>query len=332
VFLRRKIFHIGFNREISLHKKAFITGVTGQDGSYLAEMLLEKGYEVAGVIPPNFPYNLGNMEAILKDTSKPFRLYEANLTDPGRLTNLLREIRPDEVYNLAAQSDDKISFSIPEHTVEINGMGPVRLLESICQAGIKARFFQASSSEIFGAARECPKSPYGIAKAFADGMVVYYRNVRKIFATRGILFNHESPRRGEDFVTRKITRGLARILSGRQDKIHLGNLENERDWGYAPDYVRAMWLILQQKEPDDFVIATGESHSIRDFLEEAFGYVKLDYRKYVEMDEGLMRNVEIQAMRGDFSKARKILGWQPSVNFHQLVRLMVDADLKSVGQ
>ncbi len=321
-------------------KKALITGVPGQDGSYLAEFLLAKGYEIFGLVRW-LPYeNLDYVEPILRDPSKPFKIYEVDLTDSGRLTNLLRDIQPQEIYNLAAQSDDEVSIGAPEYTAEINGMAPVRLLESMCQAGIQSRFFQASSSEIFGAAKSSlqsentpiqPRSPYGFAKAFAHGMVGYYRNVRKIYAASGILFNHESPRRGAAFVTRKITRGLAQIVAKKLDKITLGNLESQRDWGYAKDYVQAMWLTLQQKEPDDFVIATGESHSIREFLEEAFSYLGLDYRKYVESDAKLMRTVEIQAMRGDNTKARKILGWKPSVDFRQLVRLMVDADLIKAG-
>jgi GDPmannose 4,6-dehydratase len=256
------------------------------------------------------------------------------------LTNLLWDIQPDEVYNLAAQSDDEVSVGAPEYTSEINGMGPVRLLESIYQTGIKARFFQASSSEIFGSAEESPqnestpikpRSPYGFAKAFAHGMVTYYRNIRKFYAVNGILFNHESPRRGESFVTRKITKSLARILAGQQDKVHLGNLESRRDWGFAKDYVQAMWLMLQQENPEDLVIATGENHSIQEFLEEAFSYVGRDYKKYVESDPGLKRDVEVQEMKGDSSKARKNLGWKTTVDFRQLVRLMADADLKTTG-
>jgi GDPmannose 4,6-dehydratase len=325
---------------MDLPKKAFITGVTGQDGSYLAELLLEKGYDVLGALPRGLSYSLEYLEPVLKDPSGHFRLVEADLTDSGRLTNLLRDFRPEEVYNLAAQSHDEVSVAAPEYTAEINGMGPVRLLESICQAGIQARFFQASSSEIFGAAKESPQneatlitplSPYGIAKAFAHGMVSFYRNVRKVYAVSGILFNHESPRRGEAYVTRKITTGLARIKTGRQDKIRLAQLQSERDWGYAPDYVKAMWLMLQQETPGDFIIATGESHCIQEFLEEAFSYAGLDYRKHIETDAGLARNIEIPSMKGDSSKARKTLGWKPTVDFRGLVRLMVDADLKIAG-
>lgn len=321
-------------------KKAFITGVTGQDGSYLAELLLDKGYEVHGLVRRLSSGHTHHLEAILRDSSKPFRMHPGDLTDSGCLTNLFKAIRPDEIYNLAAQSDDEVSVGAPEYTAEINGMGPVRLLESIHQAGIPARFFQASSSEIFGSTKVSPqneetpvqpRSPYGVAKVFADGMVSYYRSVRKLYAVSGILFNHESPRRGGAFVTRKITKGLAQIVAGNQKKIVLGNLSSKRDWGYAKDYVEAMWLTLQQKKPQDFVIATGENHSIRQFLQEAFGYLKMDYRKYVKTDPRFKRAVDIRAMRGNSSKARKTLGWKPTVSFRQLVRLMVDADLKNLG-
>lgn len=321
-----------------MNKKAFITGVTGQDGSYLAEFLLEKGYEVHGLVR-RMGGSMQYVEPIMADPSKPFKVHLGDLTDSGRLTNLLRSIRPDEVYNLAAQSDDVVSVGAPEYTAEINGMGPVRLMESIRQAGIKARFFQASSSEMYGSAKVSPqseetpfnpRSPYGYAKVFAHGMVNYYRNVHGLYAVSGILFNHESPRRGEAFVTRKITKGLANILAGKQKHIVLGNLKSKRDWGYAKDYVRAMWLSLQQKKPQDFVIATGENHSIQEFLQEAFSYVKKDYRKYVKLDPRFKRTVDIKEMRGNNSKAKKVLGWKPSVSFRELVRLMVDADLKTL--
>jgi GDPmannose 4,6-dehydratase len=323
-----------------LPKKAFITGITGQDGSYLAEFLLEKGYEVHGLVRRLSFSSLDYVEPLLQDSSKPFRLHEATLMDAGRLTNLFKTIQPDEVYNFAAQSDDEVSVGAPEYTAEINGMGPVRIMESIRQAGIKARFFQASSSEMFGSAKVSPqseetpfnpRSPYGFAKVFAHGMVGYYRSFHGLFAVSGILFNHESPRRGEAFVTRKITRGLANILAKKQKKILLGNLSSKRDWGYAKDYVRAMWLTLQQKKPQDFVIATGENHSIQEFLKEAFSYVRLDYRKYVQTDKRLVRAIDVKEMRGNSSKARKVLGWKPSVSFRQLVRLMVDADMKALG-
>jgi len=323
-----------------LGKKAFITGVTGQDGSYLAESLLRKGYEVHGLARGTSAVRLARLESILRDTAKPFHLHEGTLGDSGRLTNLLWDIKPDEVYNLAAQSDDEVSVAAPEYTGEINALGPVRLLESIRQCGLKARLFQASSSEIFGSALESPqteetafkpRSPYGFAKAYAHGMVTYYRGVQKLFAVNGILFNHESPRRGEAFVTRKITLGLAQILAGKQEKLRFGNLESSRDWGFAGDTVEAMWMMLQRETPEDFIIATGESHSIRDFLVEAFSYAGLDYREYVESDPGLARAVDVKSMQGDPSKARKILGWKPSVDFRGLVRLMVDADLVAVG-
>lgn len=320
-------------------KKAFITGVTGQDGSYLAEFLLEKGYEVHGLVR-RLGGSMKYVEPIMSDPSKLFRIHHGDLTDSGRLTNLLRGIAPDEIYNLAAQSDDVVSVEAPEYTAEINGMGPVRLMESIRQSRIKTRFFQASSSEMFGSAKESPqsegapfnpRSPYGFAKVFAHGMLSYYRQVHKLYAVSGILFNHESPRRGNAFVTRKITLGLAQILAKKQKNITLGNLSSKRDWGYAKDYVQAMWLSLQQKEGRDYVIATGENHSIQDFLKEAFGYVGLDYKKYVKSDAKMVRKVDIKAMRGNSAKAKKILGWKPSVTFRQLVRLMVDADLKAVG-
>ncbi len=320
-------------------KKAFITGVTGQDGSYLAEFLLDKGYEVHGLVR-RLGGSMKYVEPIMADPSKPFKIHPGDLSDSGRLTNLLRGIAPDEIYNLAAQSDDVVSVEAPEYTAEINGMGPVRLMESIRKSGIKTRFFQASSSEMFGSAKESPqsettefnpRSPYGFAKVFAHGMLGYYRDVHKLYAVSGILFNHESPRRGGAFVTRKITLGLAQILAKKQKKIHLGNLSSKRDWGYAKDYVQAMWLSLQQKQGQDYVIATGENHSIQDFLKEAFGYVGLDYRKYVKSDSKMVRKVDIKAMRGNNSKAKKVLRWKPSVNFRQLVRLMVDADLKAVG-
>ena len=322
-----------------MRKKAFITGITGQDASYLAELLLEKDYEVHG-LARRPAEGAGWVKGLLENPSRPLWLHEGGLADSGRLTELLKTIRPDEIYNLAAQSDDVVSQGAPEYTLEINGLGPVRLLEAIFQSGVPARFFQASSSEIFGSAKETPQtektpvrplSPYGHAKVLADGMVAYYRTVRKLYAVSGILFNHESPRRGERFVTRKIAMGLALILAGRQDKLVLGNLESKRDWGYAGDYARAMWLSLQPQEPDDYVIATGENHSIREFLQEAFSYVGLDYLKYVETDPGFLRRVEIAEMRGDSSKARKVLGWNPTVGFRELVRLMVDAELKALG-
>ena len=323
-----------------MSKKAFITGVTGQDGSYLAEWLLGKGYQVYGLVRGLPGAKLSHLDAVLKDPSKSFKMFEGSLTNSGRLTNLLWDLKPDEIYNLAAQSDDEVSISNPEYTGEINGLGPVRLLESLRQTGLPSRFFQASSSEMFGIPLESPqtettllrpRSPYGFAKAYAHGMVSYYRDVHKLYAVSGILFNHESPRRGEGFVTRKITLALAEILAGKREKLKLGNLEAGRDWGYAKDYVGAMWLTLQQAKPDDYVVATGETHSIREFLEEAFSYVKLDYKKYVESDPQLVRLVDVPATKGDSSKARKVLGWKPSVDFRQLVRLMVDADLKAMG-
>lgn len=323
-----------------MSKKAFLTGITGQDGSYLAEQLLEKGYEVHGLVRASTTSSLERIQDLVTNVSLPIHLHQGNLSDSGRLTNLLRKIRPDEIYNLAAFSDGKGSEETPEYTAEINGMGPLRLLESLWQSGIPAGFFQASSAEIFGPASAFPQNelttlnpstPYGYAKAFAHRMVVFYRTTRKLRAVNGILYNHESPRRGETFVTRKITRGLARILAGKQDKLLLGNLDSKRDWGYAKDYVQAMWLMLQQVEPSDYIIATGESHSVREFLEEAFSYVGLDYRKYTKEEIGLKRKDEPFERLGDISKARKLLGWNPKLSFCHLVRLMVDEDLNSVG-
>ena len=316
--------------------RALITGITGQDGSYLAEFLLGKGYQVFGLVRRTSTLNFSRIKHIQDRVT----LISGDILDQTSLQQALIQARPDEVYNLAAQSDDVVSVGAPEYTAEINGMGPVRLMEAIHQSRVPSRFFQASSSEMFGSAAESPqsektpldpKSPYGFAKVFAHGMIGYYREVHKLFAVSGILFNHESPRRGPAFVTRKITLGLAGILAKKQDKITFGNLDSKRDWGYARDYAEAMWLTLQQKEPEDFVIATGENHSIKEFLEEAFSYAGLDYRKYVESDPRFARAVDIKEMRGDCSKAKRVLGWKPTVSFRELVRLMVDADLEKMG-
>ncbi len=323
----------------SVNKKAFITGVAGQDGSYLAELLLDKGYEVHGLLQVGDP-NLRNIEQLREPFHDRFFLQGGDLLDRGRIADLFQVIRPDEVYNLAAQSYDDSSQEMVITTTEINGMGPLYLMESLYRTVPDARFFQASSSEIFGSNAEVPQSestplrpqsPYGVAKELAHRMVEFYRTAQNKYAVNGILFNHESPRRGEVFVTRKITRGLALILAGKQEKLRLGRLDTRRDWGFAGDYVRAMWLMLQHSEPQDFVIATGESHTIRKFLEEAFSYVGLDYQKFVETDPVFNRTLEVRETRGDPSKITKALGWKPEKDFRQLVHLMVDSDLQTVG-
>ncbi|HEY5039794.1 MAG TPA: GDP-mannose 4,6-dehydratase [bacterium] len=322
-----------------MKKKAFITGITGQDGSYLAEFLLEKNYEVHGLVHATLSVRSNLIDHLLMTEKADFFLHRGSLMDSGRLTNLFKSIGPDEVYNLAAQSNDVASIDSPEQTSEINGMAVVRLLESIRKSGVPARFFQASSAEMFEPGNAPlgedtplkPKSPYGSAKAFAHSMVANYRNLYKTFACGGILFNHESPRRSESFVTRKITASVSRIVAGQQSKLKLGRIDAKRDWGYAKDYVEAMWLMLQQPTPEDFVIATGETHSVLEFLEEAFDCAGLDYKKYIEFDQSQVRAVDMPIMRGDPSKANKKLGWKPKVDFKKLVRLMVDADLKTLG-
>jgi GDPmannose 4,6-dehydratase len=321
--------------------KALITGITGQDGSYLAELLLAKGYEVHGLIRRASTFNTGRLEHLYVDPHEPqarLFLHYGDLSDAGQLTNLVYNIQPSEIYHLAAQSHVRVSFDMPEYTGEVTGLGTTRLLEAIRRSGIKTKFYQASSSELFGDAPAPqneetamqPRSPYAAAKLYAYWMVRNYREAYGMFAVNGILFNHESPRRGETFVTRKITRAVARIKLGLQDKLYLGNLEARRDWGYAPEYVEAMWLMLQQETPADFVIATGESHSVREFLEEAFSYLDLDCWQYVEIDPRYFRPTEVGLLQGDASRARRLLGWQPRVTFRELVRLMVDADLKDL--
>lgn len=322
-------------------KKALITGVTGQDGSYLAEFLLNKGYEVHGLIRRASTFNTSRIDHLYVDPHEPdtrFFLHYGDLSDSSQLSHLIYHIKPDEIYHLAAQSHVRVSFDIPEFTGDITGLGATRLLEAIRHSGIQTRFYQASSSELFGASPPPqneetpmrPRSPYAVAKLYAYWMVQNYREAYGMFAVNGILFNHESPRRGETFVTRKITRAVARIKLGLQDKLFLGNLEARRDWGYAPDFVEAMWLMLQQDTPEDFVIATGESHSVREFLEEAFSYADLDWRPYVEIDPRYFRPIEVDILQGDARKARERLGWQPRVTFPELVRLMVDADLQTL--
>jgi len=321
-------------------KTALITGITGQDGSYLAELLLDKGYEVHGIIRRSSTFNTERIDHLYQDTHvngvKLF-LHYGDIADSTNLIKLLYRVQPDEVYHLAAQSHVRVSFDIPEYTGDVTGIGTIRILEAIRETGLKTRFYQASSSEMFGKVRETPqrettpfypRSPYGAAKVYAYWVTVNYRESYGMFACNGILFNHESPRRGETFVTRKITRAAARIKHGLEDKIYLGNLNAERDWGYAKEYVEAMWLMLQQHEPDDYVIATGESHSIRKLLDEAFHYLELDWERHVEIDPRYYRPSEVDVLVGDATKARTKLDWQPKTRFRELVRLMVDADLE----
>jgi GDPmannose 4,6-dehydratase len=316
-------------------KKALITGITGQDGSYLAELLLSKGYDVHGVIRRSSSFNTERIDNIY--SNKSLKLHYGDLSDSSSLCKLLDKINPDEIYNIGAQSHVKVSFNIPEYTGDVTGLGTIRLLDAIVQTCPKAKFYQASSSEMFGKVQEIPqkettpfypRSPYGVAKVYSYWATVNYRESYDMFACNGILFNHESPRRGETFVTRKITRAVARIKLGLQDKLYLGNLDAKRDWGYAPDYVEAMWLMLQQDMPDDFVIATNETHSVREFCEKAFARANMDWSKYVEFDEKYLRPAEVDLLIGDYSKAKKSLGWEPKVKFNELVDIMVDADLK----
>ena len=323
-----------------MSKKALITGITGQDGSYMAELLLSKGYEVHGIIRRASTFNTGRLDSIYSDPhsgkSRLF-LHYGDLSDASALARLVGKIRPDEIYNLAAQSHVRVSFDSPEYTTDITATGTVRLLEAIRETGVTARFYQASSSEMFGKVVEVPqrettpfypRSPYGCAKVFSFWATVNYRESYGLHASNGILFNHESPRRGETFVTRKITRAVAHIKAGLQNKLYLGNLDAKRDWGHAREYVHAMWLMLQQDKPDDYVIATGETHSIREFLDLAFGHVKLDWKKYVEIDPRYYRPAEVDLLIGDYSKAKKVLGWEPKMKFHELVIDMVEADIK----
>jgi GDPmannose 4,6-dehydratase len=320
-------------------KHALITGITGQDGSYLAELLLAKGYRVYGIIRRSSGFNTARIEHIYEGPEVPserkrLHLLYGDLTDASSLNKILRTVQPDEIYNLGAQSHVRVSFDIPEYTAEVIGVGTIRLLEAIRETGLSPRFYQASSSEMFGSSPAPqhegtpfrPRSPYACAKAFAFHSAVNYREAYGMFVCNGILFNHESERRLETFVSRKITKAAARIKLGLQDKLFLGNLAARRDWGYAPDYVEAMWLMLQQSKPDDYVIATGESYSVRDFLDEAFGYLGLDWHKYVELDDRLLRPSEVDNLCGDYAKAWSLLGWQPKVRFKELVTRMVRAD------
>jgi GDPmannose 4,6-dehydratase len=320
-------------------KKALITGITGQDGSYLAELLLGKGYEIHGLIRRASTFNTNRIDHLYKDFHDPqarVYLHYGDLSVSGHLTDLINEIRPDEIYNLGAQSHVRVSFDMPEYTGDVTGLGTIRLLEAIRKTGIKARFYQASSSEMFGAAPPPqsemtpfqPRSPYAAAKVYAYYVVRNYRDAYKIFAANGILFNHESPRRGETFVTRKITRAATRIKLCLQDKLYLGNLEAKRDWGYAGDYVEAMWLMLQQERPEDYVIATGETYSVREFTEKVFARLGLDYKQYVAVDPRYFRPTEVDVLLGDAARARRDLNWQPKVSFDQLIDMMVAADLE----
>ncbi len=327
------------------HQRALITGITGQDGSYLAELLLEKGYEVHGMVRRSSSLNRARIDHLFEDagtsagSAGPRFLHYGDLTDASSVNRLLREIRPDEIYNLGAQSHVKVSFEIPEYTGETAALGTLRLLEGVRETGLAPRFYQAGSSEMFGAAEEIPqkettpfhpRSPYAAAKVYAHWIAVNYREAYGMYVCNGILFNHESPRRGENFVTRKVSLAVAAIKLSMKNRLVLGNLEAKRDWGYARDYVDAMWRILQQEAPDDYVIATGESHSVREFCELAFDHVGLDYRDYVVVDPRYFRPTEVDDLVGDASKARDRLGWKPSIGFEDLVRLMVDADLETV--
>ncbi len=349
-------------------KRALITGITGQDGSYLAEFLLSKGYEVHGLIRRASTFNTGRIDHVYIDphiSGAKLFLHYGDLSDSGQLTNLIYNIQPDEIYHLGAQSHVKVSFDMPEYTGDITGLGTARLLEAIRRSGIKTRYYQASSSEMFGAAPPpqneltpfYPRSPYAAAKVYAYWLVINYREGYNLFACNGMLFNHESPRRGETFVTRKITRALANMLAGNQQKLYLGNLNSKRDWGFAPEYVEMMWLMLQQDKPDDYVVGTGESHSIREFVNLAFSYVgiELEWRGtgtseqgvvksisndasglspgavLIEIDPRYFRPTEVDFLQADIAKARRQLSWQPRITFHELVKIMVDYDLKVVG-
>jgi GDPmannose 4,6-dehydratase len=322
----------------NMKKKALITGITGQDGSYLTELLLKKGYEVFGIIRRSSTFGTERIDHLYQDphNQPPLRLIYGDLTDGGNLSSILNEIQPDEVYNLGAQSHVRVSFDQPIYTANVDALGTLRLLEALRLMKSPPRFYQASSSEMYGKVVRTPqneetpfypRSPYGCAKVYGFWQTVNYREAYGLFACNGILFNHESPRRGETFVTRKITRAAARIKLGLQNKLYLGNLDAKRDWGFAGDYVEAMWRMLQQDRPDDYVIATGQTHSVREFLDEVFGYLDLDWHQYVEVDPRYYRPTEVDVLLGDASKARRILKWEPSVTFPQLARMMIDFDL-----
>jgi GDPmannose 4,6-dehydratase len=321
-------------------KKALITGITGQDGSYLAELLLSKSYEVHGLIRRASTFNTGRVDHIYRDPHHQngvrLFLHYGDIGNSGNLIELIYNLQPDEIYHLAAQSHVRVSFDLPEYTGDVTGLGTLRILEAVRKSGIKARFYQASSSEMYGSASPPqneltpfqPQSPYAAAKVYAYWVTRNYRQGYDLFASNGILFNHESPRRGETFVTRKITRAVAAIMAGKQNALYLGNLDARRDWGYSPDYVAAMWKILQCDHADDFVVGSGAAHSVREFLDEAFGYVNLDWKKYVRIDPRYFRPTEVDFLQADYSKARQILNWEPRVFFRDLVKIMVDADLE----
>jgi GDPmannose 4,6-dehydratase len=321
-------------------KKALITGITGQDGSYLAELLLEKGYEVHGIVRRSSSFNRVRLDGIWTDPQLSHTrlfLHYGDLCDSSSLSRLVLDVKPEEIYNLGAQSHVRVSFDVPEYTMDVVATGTIRLLQAIRDSGLKPRFYQASSSEMYGKVHEVPqsektpfypRSPYAVGKVSAFWATVNYRESYGFHASNGILFNHESPRRGESFVTRKITRAVAHIKAGLEDKLYMGNLDAKRDWGYAKEYVEAMWLMLQQEQPDDYVIATGETHSVKEFLEAAFGHAGLDWQKYVVHDPRYLRPAEVDLLVGDPTKAKKVLGWTPKTRFTDLVKLMVDADIE----
>jgi GDPmannose 4,6-dehydratase len=323
-------------------KRALITGVTGQDGSYLAELLLSKGYEVHGIVRKASAFNTHRVSHLYVDPHRggvTFFIHYGDLTDAGQITHLIYNLQPDEIYHLGAQSHVRVSFDMPEYTGDITALGTLRVLEAMRRSGIQARFYQASSSEMFGSAPPpqnertpfYPRSPYAAAKAYAHWSTVNYREAYNLYLCNGILFNHESPRRGETFVTRKVTRGLANILAGKDDKLYLGNLQARRDWGFAPEYVECQWRILQQDTPDDYVIGTGQSHTVEDFVAAAFAYVGLDWHDHVEIDPRYFRPTEVDHLQADISKARRLLQWSPRITFHDLVKIMVDADMQASG-
>lgn len=324
-------------------KKALITGITGQDGSYLAELLLNKGYEVHGIIRRASTFNTQRIDHIYHDPHNDNKvhlyLHYGDIAVGETLQHMVYNIKPDEIYHLAAQSHVRVSFEMPEYTGDVTGLGTIRILEAVRKSGVESRFYQASSSEMFGSAKPPqkedtefePRSPYAAAKVYAYWITRNYREAYNIYASNGILFNHESPRRGETFVTRKITRAVASIKAGKQKDLFLGNLEAKRDWGYAPEYVEAMWMMMQQEKADDYVIGTGETHSVREFLEEAFGYAGMDYKNFVQIDERYFRPTEVDLLLSDPGKAAHQLKWQPKVKFHELVRIMMDADLELMG-
>lgn len=323
-------------------KKALITGITGQDGSYLAELLLEKGYEVYGIVRRSSTFITDRIDHIYQDphdSNRRLKLIYGDLTDSSSLNRIMKEVKPDEIYNLGAQSHVRVSFDIPEYTGDAVALGTLRILDAMRDTETKAKFYQASSSEMYGLVQAVPqnedtpfypRSPYAVAKLYGHWITKNYRESYDMFACSGILFNHESPRRGETFVTRKITKAVAKIKLGLQDALYLGNLDSKRDWGYAKEYVEAMWLMLQQDKPDDFVIATGETHTVREFVEAAFDYAKLDHKKYVKIDKRYFRPAEVDLLIGDASKAKKKLGWEPKVTFKELVKIMVDADMQDL--